>query len=200
MDRIANRLAFDRPESRARAMGVDFSAAQAIVDARGTVLAYARTGGMLDPQRAELKPGVSIYRFGGGGRSADRIAQGAWWLEQRQFERLVSFANVHQMHVGLALRLLCLVPPEWSDLDMLVRARTRVGLLAWRGLAATVITPAGDGGPDVRLPHRNDIAEHRLHQIYVPGLTAWTGHRSPIAVEQVHRLERWTSLQGFLYL
>jgi hypothetical protein len=200
MSAFANQAAFDQPASRAVAMGVNLSAARAIVDAQGRVVAHARTGGMISPQRHLLTAGTRLYRFGSGGRTPHDVARGGWWLQAAEFERLVSFANQHGIYVGLAMRLLCLVPPEWSDATQLLRVHTRRGLLAWRGLADSVVTPIAGGLGTLRLPHPNEISERRLHQLYIPGLTEQSPIEPVMAIERVFALDPKTSVEGFLYL
>jgi len=162
---------FNNPKSRLLAMGTDLNARNAITDPAGHVLAYAQTGGMLSPARHELRAGAKIFRFGGAGRPPQVVAAGGWWIEQREFEKLLNFAQAHDLAVGMAMRCLCLVPPEWSDASLLIRARVVRDLLAWRGLGNTVVTPAKGGGM-VHLPHQNDIAARRLNQLFIPGLNA----------------------------
>ena len=93
MSSFANQAAFDRPASRAAAAGINLLPAQAIVDLQGRVLAHARTGGMINPQRHPLMKGTRLFRFGRGNQSPQDVARGAWWLEAREFELLVSFAK-----------------------------------------------------------------------------------------------------------
>lgn len=200
MSMFANQAAFDRPESRAEASGVNLSPSQAIVDAQGQVLAHARTGGMINPQRHVLSSGTRLFRFGRSGLSPQAVARGGWWLEAREFERLVSFANAQGIYLGLAMRLLCLVPPEWSDATQLVRVRVARGLLAWRGLANTVVTPIAGGLGTLRLPHANEISERRLHQLYLPGLAGLSPIEPALSIERVFPLDPKTSVEGFLYL
>lgn len=194
-----NQQAFDDPKSRMAAAGADLRAATAVTDAQGQVLFYAQTGGMLTPARHEIPVGSSLFRFGSEAAGVARVATGGWWLDRREFEQLLRFAEVWDLSVGVAMRLLCLVPPEWSDATLLVRARTRAPLLAWRGLAAPVVTPAKGGGAPVRLPQPNDIAARRLHQLFIPGL-ADPRLQDALAVEQSYPLDKEASLQGFLYV
>jgi hypothetical protein len=200
MSLFANQHAFDRPESRAAAAGINLSPARAIVDPHGRVLAHARTGGMINPQRHVLLGGTRLFRFGRSSQPPQEVARGGWWLEALEFERLVSFANAHCVYLGLAMRLLCLVPPEWNDATQLVRARAACGLLAWRGLANTVVTPIAGGLGTLRLPHPNEISERRLHQLYIPGLAELSSIEPAITIERVFALDPKTSVQGFLYL
>jgi hypothetical protein len=200
MSMFANQAAFDRPESRAAAAGINLSPSQSIVDLQGRVLAHARTGGMINTQRDTMWNGTRLFRFGRSTQSPQEVARGGWWIEAREFERLVSFANAHGIYLALAMRLLCLVPPEWNDATQLVRARVARGLLAWRGLANTVVTPIANGLGTLRLPHLNEISERRLHQLYIPGLAEQSPIEPAIAVERVFVLDPKTSVEGFLYL
>ena len=76
MSLFANQNAFDRPESRAAAAGINLSPARAIVDAQGRVLAHARTGGMISPQRHVLWSGTRLFRFGRSGQAPREVARG----------------------------------------------------------------------------------------------------------------------------
>jgi hypothetical protein len=200
MGMFANQAAFDQAANRAAALGISLSPAQAIVDPQGRVLAHARNGGMIHPQRHPLPQGTRLFRFGNSQKTPQQVAQGGWWLQAREFDNLVSFANAHGLHLGLAMRLLCLVPPEWNDATQLVRARVAHGLLAWRGLADTVVTPIAGGLGTLRLPHMNEISARRLHQLYIPGLAESSKVEPALAIERVFALDPKTSLQGFLYL
>ena len=199
MPEFANRASFEDPNSRKLAIGTDLSPARALVDARGSVVAYARTGGMLDPERYGLKAGTTVYRFGAS-RSPRDIAKGSWWIEQREFQLLVNFAISHDIYVGLAMRVLCLVPPEWSAATVLIRGRVVQGLLAWRGLANSVVTPTKGGKGIVSLPHQNEISARRLHQLYIPGLAHPDRLEPAISIEDVRHLNPSESTAGFLYL
>lgn len=199
MSQFANRAAFEQAKSRMTAIGTDLSPARALVDANGNVLAHARTGGMLDPERHVVNAGSTIYRFGGS-RTPRDIAKGGWWIEKREFNLLVNFAISNDIYVGLAMRILCLVPPEWNDATVLVRARVEQDLLAWRGLGNSVVTPRKGCKGFVRLPHQNEIAARRVHQLYIPGLAELDALRFPISIEDVRHLDPRESMLGFLYL
>lgn len=200
MPTFANQSAFEDARSRLLAIGTDLSPARAIVDASGKVLARIRTGGMIDPERYVLRTGTTIYRFGGSKPPKD-VATGGWWIEKREFQLLVNFAISNDIYVGLAMRVLCLVPPEWSDATRLVRGRVVQDLLAWRGLANSVVTPMkGSQKGVVRLPNQNAISARRLHQLYVPGLADLVAPEPAVSIEDVRHLDPRESIVGFLYL
>jgi hypothetical protein len=194
-----NQQAFDDPVSRLAATGVDLRRPATITDPQGRVLAYVGTGGVLSPVRHELRTAAKLFRLGSRTAGAIRVATGAWWLDQAAFDQLVRFAQVWDLSIGMAVRLLCLVPPEWSDATLLVRARVVQPILAWRGLGNSVVTPAKSSGASVRMPHQNDIAARRLHQLFIPGL-ADQPSASAISIEQEYVLDASASKRGFLYL
>jgi hypothetical protein len=105
---------------------------------------------------------------------------------------------VHGLSIGLAVRILCLVPPEWSDLGLLIRARVMRPLLAYRGLGNNVIIQKSDRLGNVAFPHQNEIAARRLHQLYIPGLAA--GADRALSIEQDWRFDPQSAMQGWLYL
>jgi hypothetical protein len=183
------------------------SANSAIVDPRGRVIGQVMTGGIMAPARYELAAGTILFRWGAKGAAPTDIAQRAWWIEKSSFEKLLSFANEREISAGMATRVLCLVPPEWSDLGTLIRAATRRPLLAYRGLGNSVVVPMKDGRGAVRLPHQNDIAARRLHQLYIPGLAGTDtvsgriGLRTDvITVERSWAMDTKAAVAGFLYL
>jgi len=193
-----NAREFADPKSRLLAMGTNLNSRNAITDPAGRVLAHAQTGGMLNPMRHELRARTRVFRFGGSGRSPQAVAAGGWWIEQREFEKLLSFAQAHDLSVGMAMRCLCLVPPEWSDASLLIRARVVRDLLAWRGLGNTVVTPAKNG--TIHLPHQNEIASRRLNQLFIPGLNALGVASVALTIESDYQLNAREGVRGFLYL
>lgn len=199
MPQFANTAAFEDVKSRMIAIGTDLNAARAIVDANGSVMSHARTGGMIAPQRYVLKSGSTIYRFGPS-RAPKDIAKGGWWIEKREFQLLVNFAIGHDIYVGLAMRILCLVPLEWSDATVLVRAHVAHDLLAWRGLGNSVVTSRWGGQGMVTMPHQNEISARRVHQLYIPGLADPDRFEPAVSIENVHHLDPRESTVGFLYL
>lgn len=199
MTAFANGTAFNEPGSRLSAMGTDTSRSRAIVDPLGHVLAFATTGGMIDIDRRELGAGTTIYRFGSARPPRD-VAKGAWWIERREFEKLINFADSNGISIGMAMRLLCLVPIEWSDASVLIRGRVSQGLLAWRGLANSVVAVMTNERGTVHMPHSNEIAARRLHQLFIPGLRELDAPLPVISIEAVFHLSAKAGAQGFIYL
>jgi hypothetical protein len=196
---FANHQAFNDPRSRQAAMGVDLRPQSQVRDASGNVLFHLQTGGMINPQRCELSEGAPLMRFASGSSNALRSMGGGWWTEQTSFDRIFRFAQVHEVPIILAARILCGVPPEWSDMRLLVRVRLRRPMLAWRGLANTVVIPHPGGGPHVRMLHQNLDAERRLFQVYIPGLDTLPVSEL-LLFEREDRFSEIDSKRGWLYL
>ena len=185
----AAQFAGSRPFEAASGAGAE------IVDPHGRVIGRVSTGGVISPTRHETRAGDILFRFGGTGVPPQKIALGAWWMEKASFEKVLSFAMTHGISVGMATRVLCLVPPEWSNLGTLIRAAARQPLLAYRGLGNSVVVPKSDGFGAVRLPHQNEIAARRVHQLFIPGLGP-----DMIAVEQSWVMDPKAAMRGFIYL
>lgn len=170
MTRCLNDADIAESDNYLLSQGYDLSPAKLLwLDARGTETRPLRNGGMINPARHKLPPGTVLYRFADSRGSMDAVTSGGWWLERKEFEQLIRFAEVNSIPLGYAVRILCCVPPEWgSQLDYLVRVRTRDWLTVYRGLAADA--SAKDKLTRTEITARNDIAAWRLHQIFVPGL------------------------------
>lgn len=199
MNRFLNQQYFDEQLSRQLASGVDSRPQSAVRDSKGQILFQLQTGGMMSPVKTELRTGSALMRFASGAIAPDIAMAGGWWIEQASFDRILRFSQVHDVPLILAARILCGVPPEWSDMRQLVRVRLRHELLAWRGLANSVIVPYPAGGPAVKLLHQNSLSERRLPQLFIPGLD-----RMPIMevfqFERVDRFNEMDSKRGWLYL
>ena len=195
-----NQQDFDDPQMWLRAEGADLSEERAVVSTNGTVLFYARTGGMLRPRRRELSEGTVLFRLGGSDATVEALMAGSWWVERAEFGKLLAFARSHDLGIGMAMRVLCLVPPQWSDMGRLIRVTVARPLLAMRGLGESVRTPAGDPHGDVRMEHRNDNPARRLHQLFIPGLRRAGLARRALRYGQVFDLDPAEGTRGWLYL
>lgn len=195
-----NQSFFDNPDNYRRAQGVDLRPKSSITDSKGNILAYTGTGGMIMPQRHELNTGTHVFRFGDINAGAYGVAAGSWWIDRQGLDKIIRFGQVWDLSVGMAMRMLCLVPPEWSAATLLVRARVVEPLLAWRGLGNSVVTPAPDKGPQVRMPHQNDIAARQLHQLFIPGLYDNASVQAALQIEKSYPLDKAEGTRGWIYL
>lgn len=203
---FVNEREFKKPESRQWAMGVDTRPSSAIVDTKGKVLVRPQTGGMISPMRYEIKPGTVLYRFAAKSTPLNKAITGGWWVEQREFARLESFAQAKGVHVAMASRVLCAVPPEWSDMGLLLKVKVKEPLLAFRGLGNNVVVPKNDGLGDVKMKVDNNNSARRLHQLFVPGLAefaAKTPHQvmpGALSLENHWKLDTNETRRGWLYV
>ncbi len=165
-----NQAAFDQETSYRSAIGEDLSSRGAFLDLQGNVLFRKQTGGIIDIRLRAIEPGETLFRFTGSDRDVLSAMTGAWWVPKEEFDRVVRFAQVNELTDSMAARILLGVPPEWQDMRRLVKVRTIAPLLAYGGLANTVIIPHPDGGPDVVMVHQNANAERRIRQLFIPGL------------------------------
>lgn len=177
MDPINQRW-FDFPSSIERARGDTTKGA--LVDPNGKIILKFTNGGISAPQPWVVPAGSFIARFGSkrlgprtnlsaGGLFA-MAAEGEWWLDRVNFERVKAFAQSKGVGLPVAVRLLCCVPLEWSDLDLLIEAQTKQELRAYRGLA----NPARiqRAGYSENLPAIPDHRGQMISQLYIPGLTS----------------------------
>lgn len=146
---------------------------KAFIGGYGGTALRPRSGGILSPKRVEIPVGPKLFRFGRRAAGWKGVAAGRWWLDRPALDHLLGFSSHEKVSLIMAARMLCLVPPEWSDLSLLVRARVDEPLLAWGGAANSVVLPPIDvGGPRVsaRMADANDFPARRLYQLFIPGL------------------------------
>lgn len=203
---FANSEVFSHPTSRQQALGMDTRGTNALVDTRGNIIKYAKTGGMIDPQRYELKAGAILFRFASSRAKVTDAVTGGWWVTREEFEKMNNFADAKGIHVAVAARYLCCVPPEWSDMGQLLRAKVEQPLLAYRGLGNDVVAEANDGLGAVRMTAHNHIESRRLHQLYIPGLRK-TAERTPekvvpgaLTLERQWLINEKDATRGWIYI
>lgn len=174
---FVNENAFRNPNSRQQAMGVD-TRKTALYDADGRTVAHAQTGGMIFPSRYEIPSNTQLFRFAAGNTPLERAVTGGWWVGEEEFRKICNFSASHNIHPAMGSRILCCVPPEWSDMGLLVRAHSNRPLLAYRGLGNHVSIKHKDGGR-VNMQAHNDIAARRLQQLFIPGLVEYA-NKTPL--------------------
>ncbi len=128
----------------------------------GTVL--VRFGGLKatkikDEQTGLVKQTWTAPQYFGPGAAA-----GAWWLDLTAYKAIERYADAIGESVTYAVRQVCAVPAEWSDLSYVVQGRTRSPLMAWAGLGrsvmakdGTIIDPLAPGKP-------------QIEQYFIPGM------------------------------
>ncbi|WP_339721923.1 hypothetical protein [uncultured Paraglaciecola sp.] len=201
----ANSAAFSHVGARQQAMGID-TRKTLLVDQYGNTVAHPKTGGMLAPQEHKLKSGTVIWRFASSQVDVAQAILGGWWVESGEFEKLCSFAQQKNVHVAMAARVLCCVPPEWSDMGVLIRARVDKPLLAYKGLGNNVSVQHPDGLGSVNMQAHNNIAARRLHQLYVPGLydiaKTTPSQRIPgaLSLERTWKISKEQANGGWIYI
>lgn len=198
MPSFANQTAFDDPNSYRQACGENLDPNTAFKDPQGNILFRVQTGGMISPIRTELPQGTTLFRFAAGTAGGLGAMKGGWWVAKPEFDRVIRFGQVHGISDAMAARILLGVPPEWSDMGTLVRVRITDPLLAWRGLANSVVVPYPGGGPQVQMLHQNANSERRLHQLFVPGVARLP--RAPFLYENEWRFTAAEAMRGWLYL
>lgn len=177
MDPINQRW-FDFPGSIERARGVTIKGA--LVDPQGRIVVKFTNGGISAPQPYTVPAGSFIARFGSkrlgpltnlaaGGLFA-MAAEGEWWLDRVNFDRVKAFATTKNIGLPVAVRLLCCVPLEWSDLDLLIEAVTKQDLRGYRGLANPARVQTANYSEN--LPAIPDHKGRMISQLYIPGLTS----------------------------
>ena len=179
---FANQKWFDRFDAIMAARGVQPSLI--IPDASGKPAAATTNGGLINPTEHDLYAGRTMYRFGnvltnGRGTLATPV-EGQWWIEEAEFKQIRRFAKAKMIGVPLAVRLLCSVPPEWSDMLVLVRVKLMQALKAYRGPGATVTRVNKVTGSQENFAPLVDLRGTVIRQVYVPGLANPDLRRSAI--------------------
>ena len=88
-----------------------------------------------------------------------------WMSGASRSERLlVKMPTWPALAVSAAVSALCVLPPQWSKLDMVVSARLIAPLLAYRGKPSPVDMGA------THVPVVKDLSGHEIMQLFIPGL------------------------------
>ncbi|HUB13544.1 MAG TPA: hypothetical protein VMB34_16470 [Acetobacteraceae bacterium] len=178
MGRAINEQDFADPISRRLARGESLSDdAQLWLDQYGSTRIPILNGGIIDPERHDIKEGTRLYRFASVSDGVEGALRGGWWLQRRELDHLIRYAQVNDRTLAYAVRLLCCVPPEWgSALNFLVAVTARAEIAAWRGLANSAFArfEPGAGMSKVaagvtRITARNEDSDLRVPQLFIPG-------------------------------
>ena len=198
-----NQEAFEDQRCYLQATGQDLDAKTAFTDTSGNILFRAQTGGIINPEKAVIEEGTTLHRFADSRKDALATMVGGWWIERQEFDRILRFAQINELTDPMAARILLGVPPEWGDMGIMVGVRVRRPVLAWRGLANTVIVPHRDGGPKVQMLHQNANAERRINQLFIPGMAGTEDQslaREAFQFEGEWRFSKAEAMRGWLYV
>lgn len=127
-------------------------------------------GGIISPRERVISTGTTLVRFSGHPKWDGKIsygpqdfgmhaAAGAWWLDWSAYKAIEGYADKIGESVALAVRQVCAVPEEWSNMSYVVQATTRSPIGAWTGLGRVGgdIDPLAPGKPLIK-------------QLYLPGM------------------------------
>lgn len=187
---FANQYFFDGPSAYPEARGADRK--QPIVKPDGS-LDWVTNGGIINPVRHEIAVGTRLVRFGN--IMPHFAVTGGWWLEFAAYRKIEEFADRYRMPVQVALRLLCCVPPEWSQLTVLMQARTIAPLLAYRGAGAPVTLVNKTTKQTSFMAVTADASGNIVPQLYIPGTASRDLQRDAILLEGTAFLPAETSFK-----
>ena len=141
---------------------------------------FQRNGGLVAMRRVELANKNMMYRFaarrflGGDPTRLKSLLNSPWWMEEDRMFLLLTRARTGGARLVIAARNQLALPMEWSDADILVRARPRPGIIlaAHAGPGWTVTVPGGR-----YIVARGEAPHLFIDQLYVPGLGSLKGDR-----------------------
>ncbi|MFL0357300.1 hypothetical protein ACI5KX_12575 [Erythrobacter sp. GH1-10] len=192
--RAINQEYFDRPETLQMARGKQLGRLTHFPDGDRYSNNGGRNGGMRAPKPRLIAPSTLLVRFGGSPYRdarpfAAKVASGEWWLDDFRFKVLEAWANARGESITYAVRQLCAVPDEWSDMSYVVKARTRSPLMAYTGYGRPAT--AGKTRIDPRHDHRVDI-----EQLFIPGLASPDLRKAAIIVYEDRFIDPGMSGKG----
>jgi len=119
-------------------------------------------GGMMNVTPVKLLTHMKIYRFASAGKSDDDVYSSPWWFGVSAYEALEAWATHEKRTLRDEARLRLAVPPEWSNMDVLLCATIRQPLSAWSGTPRTARTKKGQRYGPAWTPDRS------MTQLYIP--------------------------------
>ena len=189
-----NREYFDRPQSLQLARGVQLGRMAHLPGGDGYTKDGGQNGGMRAPKPKLIPPSTVLVRFGGSAHRdarpfATKVASGEWWMDEFRFKVLEAWANAKGESVTYAVRQLCAVPDEWSDMSYMIKARTRSPLMAYAGYGRPAVS--GKSTIDPRKDHRVDI-----EQLFIPGLASPDLQKAALLIIEDKFLDSGMSKKG----
>ncbi|MEO1220915.1 MAG: hypothetical protein AAFY42_06135 [Pseudomonadota bacterium] len=167
MDAI-NQEYFDRPETLKMAKGQQLGRMRHFDHGDGYSPDGGLNGGIINPTKHLIPAGTTLVRFGGSAWRSARpfvpaVASGAWWLDFPNYRTVERYADKLGEAVSFAVRHLCAVPDDWSDMSFLIQGITRSPLVAYKGEGRAAVTKAGTIDP-------REVGKPKLEQLFIPGL------------------------------
>lgn len=143
--------------------------------------------GMRSPRAVTLGVGEVLYRFASSDAPEATWAAGAWWVYERDFQKIVEqFRVSREQHGedGLTLgwlgRVAAAVKQGWSRTDVLVKASVRKEIGAFTGRGRTQYK---ERAPNGILYTYSGWPE--VEQLYIPGIGDRAG-LTPLGAEALH--------------
>jgi hypothetical protein len=201
----ANEKYFADPDSRKAALGQQTGPNDLIwLNPTGSETYAIQNGGALDPMRYDIEPGTPIYSFTKVTGELKRMIGRDWWVDRSSLDQIIRLSQVNHVSMGRAVRVLC--SDRFShELNLLIAARTRVTLAAWRGLgnsaaaSTDLVSPTGRGHRQGRVRDAGTQRYRRMallaalytrpqgprrggHGVADPGRTVPAGRRGDLAL------------------
>ena len=127
-----------------------------------------QNGGVYSPQQTNMHPGI-YYRFISSIRGSPT---GNWWLEPEHYFTIRSLANERDVSLALAASLCLVIPKEWGNCGILVRAKlnTRLHAFIGKGKPATGSVSPDNAKRDKQTQRAHMAPAHiEIKQWFVPG-------------------------------
>jgi len=191
-----NQEAFDRPQTLMMARGQQLGRLRHLSAGDGYSPDGGLNGGIIAPQRHLIPAGTTLVRFGGSPwRDArpfvPKVASGEWWLDWPNYKTVEAYADKLGESVAYAVRHLCAVPDDWSDMSFLIQGTTRSPLLSYTGEGREAVTRSGTIDP-------RSSGKPTLDQLFIPGLSSPDLRKKAILINGQTFLDPAMSKRGAL--
>jgi hypothetical protein len=157
-----------------------------------------KNGGMTRMNRVHLAVGQPYFRFCDTAKyntNWQRAAGGGWWAEFETFREIQDYARrtksvkeyagqQRQSAISYAAKLHFAIPYEWGDCGVIVMARLRRRLDAWKGWGDTALLARNAGARDPRDGGAKYIPlqKQEVFQLFIPEI--WVHFDAAFIVER----------------
>jgi hypothetical protein len=143
--------------------------------------------GMRSPRAVTLGVGEVLYRFASSDAPETTWAAGAWWMYERDFQKIVEQVRISRdrhgedgLTLGWLGRVAAAVRQGWSRTDVLVKASLRKELSAFAGRGRTQYKERGPNGILYTYSGWPDV-----EQLYIPDIGD-RGGLTPLGAQSLH--------------